>query len=374
MPRPASRLAEATRPPAVNPGTAPGHRDRASFAGAAEASIEREQAQARPTAPPGAMEGDSRQVENWFRRCLERGGFFVGYLSEFIALIERLRKCAETHKEYLANNEAATRACLVDPVLRILGWDVSDPEQVRVEYKVEGKSADYALLRDGKPHILIEAKSLGAKIKEDFWQLAVYAARTGAALGVMTNGDEWVFLDPTDTSRPKRASVKLLSQEIRSLTLDLVTHLDAAEGARGPDPEPPSGSGDEGDIVPLLQLETRLKAVRGSGNKLHLRYLVCPDGRKLRLDYFTYLILRAAEEAGPRLRNKLPLFDAEGHSRYVVADTDRHPDGKPFRAIRDLGGVFVELGRSNAALAIRNAIHILRTAGLDPAGYKVELA
>ncbi|GMV37862.1 MAG: hypothetical protein AMXMBFR61_23700 [Fimbriimonadales bacterium] len=327
-------------------------------------------------------------MENWFRRCLERGGFFVGYLSEFIALIERLRKCAETHKEYLANNEAATRACLVDPVLRILGWDVSDPEQVRVEYKVEGKSADYALLRDAKPHILIEAKSLGAKIKDDFWQLAVYAARTGAALGVMTNGDEWVFLDPTDTSRPKRASVKLLSQEIRSLTLDLVTHLDAADDATDSRTLPLGCSSQEaihGDkaenigkselerttpVVSLTVLAAVLRDAGGKSKDLPLRKLIWPDGREVPIRNTTELLREVAKSVVGSLL--LPLPDVAGKKRFILAEQPVHKDGRPFKHISSVGGRYLETNYS-AHNCIRNAIHLLREARLDPESLKVEL-
>ena len=53
---------------------------------------------------------------------------------------------------------------LVDPILQALGWTVSDPSQVRIEYETTDQSnphrVDYALFSKGKPVILVEAKSL----------------------------------------------------------------------------------------------------------------------------------------------------------------------------------------------------------------------
>ena len=86
------------------------------------------------------------------------------------AVIRQIRSRAQDHWEYLSMGERETRTkyALIDPILRSLGWDTEDPNQVRMEYEVdrEGEDArrvDYALFQDKdspKPHILIEAKGL----------------------------------------------------------------------------------------------------------------------------------------------------------------------------------------------------------------------
>ncbi|HKX45882.1 MAG TPA: hypothetical protein VJP77_04220 [Planctomycetota bacterium] len=45
-------------------------------------------------------------------------------------------------------NEENTKATLIEPVLRALGWDVEDFEEVQREFRVNkrNKSVDYALL------------------------------------------------------------------------------------------------------------------------------------------------------------------------------------------------------------------------------------
>ena len=52
-------------------------------------------------------------------------------------------------EELLNTNEEATRYALIDPILRSLGWDLNDPDQVRVECLQEfGGKPDYTLLKD----------------------------------------------------------------------------------------------------------------------------------------------------------------------------------------------------------------------------------
>ena len=62
------------------------------------------------------------------------------------------------------NHETSTRYLIIDPVLRSLGWDLSNPTDCIVEYKVSPgsqRAVDYALLdSSGSPVVLIEAKRI----------------------------------------------------------------------------------------------------------------------------------------------------------------------------------------------------------------------
>ena len=50
----------------------------------------------------------------------------------------------------LRQSEALTRATLIDPLLRELGWDTEDPALVAPEYRLGRGYADYALLSNGQ--------------------------------------------------------------------------------------------------------------------------------------------------------------------------------------------------------------------------------
>ena len=107
-------------------------------------------------------------------------------------VIEKLQKTIEAHRSYLAENETRTRQVLIDPLLRELGWDVSDPDTVQLEYWVKQQRADYALMSNGKPLAVIEAKRLGSDLADgQIMQALNYANAGGIPYVIITNGDTW---------------------------------------------------------------------------------------------------------------------------------------------------------------------------------------
>lgn len=78
-------------------------------------------------------------------------------LGPLVDAIETVKRRIQEHGANLRENETRTRVALIDPILEALGWDVSDPSAVILEYDVSGRRADYALLRDdGKPAATVE--------------------------------------------------------------------------------------------------------------------------------------------------------------------------------------------------------------------------
>src|SRR4051794_4604676 len=91
-------------------------------------------------------------------------------------------------------NEQNTKAALIDPVLRALGWDIEDVDEVHREYKVKSADnpVDYALLVLRTPRLFIEAKALGDNLNDRRWasQIMGYATVAGVEWVALTNGDE----------------------------------------------------------------------------------------------------------------------------------------------------------------------------------------
>ena len=113
-------------------------------------------------------------------------------LDDLQGVIEKLQGMIETHRNYLSGHETRTRQVLIDPLLRELGWDVSDPEAVQLEYRVGQQWADYALMSDGQPVAVIEAKRLGSNLEDDeMMQVLNYANRDGIDYMIVTDGDKW---------------------------------------------------------------------------------------------------------------------------------------------------------------------------------------
>ena len=117
-------------------------------------------------------------------------------LDSLQSAIEKLQKTMETHRGYLAENETRTRQVLIDPLLRKLGWDVSNPNIVQLEYKVKQGQPDYALMSKGKPLAVIEAKRLKSDLGDDqIIQALAYAVAGGIPYIIITNGDTWEMYD-----------------------------------------------------------------------------------------------------------------------------------------------------------------------------------
>ena len=92
------------------------------------------------------------------------------------------------------NNERQTRSVLIDPILRCLGWDVSQVDLVGSEYRTRSSgTADYALFGRTDPIALIEAKCLESPFDVGAAeQLGRYTSdeRT-VRFAIFTNGDHW---------------------------------------------------------------------------------------------------------------------------------------------------------------------------------------
>ena len=113
-------------------------------------------------------------------------------LGNLQSAIEKLRKTIEAHRGYLAEYETRTRQVLIDPLLRKLGWDVSNPNIVQLEYRVKRRRPDYALMSRGKPLAVVEAKKLGSDLGDDqIIQALAYAVAAAIPYMIVTDGDKW---------------------------------------------------------------------------------------------------------------------------------------------------------------------------------------
>jgi hypothetical protein len=108
--------------------------------------------------------------------------------------------------------EEATKNALVMPMLKALGYDVFDPTIVIPEFSADvgvkrGEKVDYAIIRDSKVAILVEAKTAGTDLsKQHASQLYRYFSVTDARFGILTNGIEWRFF--TDLDAPNKMDEK----------------------------------------------------------------------------------------------------------------------------------------------------------------------
>ncbi len=90
--------------------------------------------------------------------------------------------------------EENTKHALIEPVLRALGWDLGDLDEVRCEYKLKqtDNPVDYALFVHGGLRLLVEAKALGENLSKYAHQIMGYAGVAGIVEWiVLTDGNEY---------------------------------------------------------------------------------------------------------------------------------------------------------------------------------------
>lgn len=91
--------------------------------------------------------------------------------------------------------EQDTKAALIVPVLRSLGWDVEDLDEVKLEYRRRpaDNPVDYALFVSRTARLFVEAKALGANLGDPRWanQMLGYAMAAGVEWVALTDGNEY---------------------------------------------------------------------------------------------------------------------------------------------------------------------------------------
>lgn len=106
----------------------------------------------------------------------------------------------------LLNTEESVKTALVLPLIGALGYDYHNPSEVAAELAADvgtrsHEKVDYAILRDGKPIILVECKALANSLGAgEMSQLTRYFNNTDADIGILTNGVVYKFFSDLDKS------------------------------------------------------------------------------------------------------------------------------------------------------------------------------
>ena len=116
-------------------------------------------------------------------------------------LIERMREISNQAPRRLEHikTEEATKNAFVMPFIQALGYNVFDPTEVVPEFTADigtkkNEKVDYAIIQNGKPIILIEAKSATSNLNDEHAsQLFRYFGVTDARFGILTNGLQYRF-------------------------------------------------------------------------------------------------------------------------------------------------------------------------------------
>jgi hypothetical protein len=117
---------------------------------------------------------------------------------DFIEKIKELSAKVTKEIEHIETEEA-TKNALIMPFINVLGYNVFDPTEVMPEFTADvgtkkGEKVDYAIMKEGKPIMLFECKSVGTKLEiGQASQLFRYFTVTPAKIGVLTDGIIYQF-------------------------------------------------------------------------------------------------------------------------------------------------------------------------------------
>ena len=321
-------------------------------------------------------------------------------LTDLIATIETLKGRIKEHRPYfdVGRPEARTRVSLIDPLLRALEWDVSDPSLVEIEPIVGPGRADYALLgRAGEPLLLLEAKKL-SDTKAHHGQLASYVVGENLKRAVkipycaMTNGSRWQVFDvftqecvldaSVEHEHARKCALKLIGlwqPALREIGLETVVDLGGIvagdqsgdeRGARRSDTVLQSNKEGSG---PWTSLDSETinpsKHVRPS----EMRF---PDRSVAKVRSWRQVLVATAKwlfDEGLLDPRDMPL--AVVGAQCCVSTDGRRPDGRPFRTPLPVAetGIQVE-GDLTGGQIVRFAAALLERSGRVPSDVELKLA
>ena len=326
-------------------------------------------------------------------------------LESLLELVETLRERIkpQSHRAVLSQSEALTRYALIDPLLRELGWDTSDPAMVIPEYRSGSGSADYALLNSdsGKPAMMVEAKKLGTPLRDQVLAQGInYCLMEGTNHFAVTDGASWEIYHthrpvPIDEKRiaefnlndpsPAQACLNALalwrpsvqsgvvatgSSPLLASDQETSSSASAAPAIKVSSPVPHLGQAlDQHGWQRLSDVSW----VKGHPTPAEISF---PDNSSVTVSSWNRLMIepvRWLTNGSFLTSSHCPIKSSPTAKRYLVAAEATHATGTPMAYPVSVNQLHIELNYS-ARDCLRNAKIIVQHVGQDPAQFKVRFS
>lgn len=317
-------------------------------------------------------------------------------LENLLTLIEKLRERIDSHSDALRQSEALTRYALIDPLLRELGWDTEDPDMVVPEYSSGSGRVDYALCKNGKSVIMLEAKKLDRSLNDAIGQGIQYCLVEGTEYFAVTDGRHWEIYEthkpvPIDDKRIVQFDLKDPSADACLKTLALwrpsVISGQIAVGAtpviglpdnqtRTTEPRPAEETifqptrpvSDEDGWEPLSEFNPELKTQPPSA-------ITFPDGSRASPKRWYEILTEIARwlvENGNLSESQCPILQGARSKKSLVDIESVHSDGTSFFNFKSVGSLYINT-HGNAMTIINRSKYLIQHVAQDPAQFKVRL-
>ncbi len=133
------------------------------------------------------------------------------------SLIDSYNRKFKNNNENSRNEKQVCESLIKPFIHEVLGWDIKDPDEFRVEYPQGGKRIDYLIQINGISQFVIEAKAITKDIidNHEFYQQTIgYAHGKERAFAILTNFKDFIILDcSADVENPLQAESKRIKIE-----------------------------------------------------------------------------------------------------------------------------------------------------------------
>ena len=314
-------------------------------------------------------------------------------LESLLTLVGKLRERIDAHGPALRQSETLTRYTLIDPLLRELGWDTENPDLVIPEYKTDDGRPDYALLSNGKPIMMVEAKKLGTLLQDRVLaQGLTYANGQGTKYFSVSDGARWEIYEtfkPVRTAEKRIVEFDLKSGSAAETCLKALTLWELREsGHVAPGQTPivePSHNQPDSQEPPTpqptrpspdgWQLLSKLNPQRGARSPVEIQF---PDNSGVSVTTWRSLLAKVATwliDNNHLTKSHCPIRKTTRSKKYIVHTEPVHEDGSKFYTPtpHQIGLLYVH--RFTAPVANTNACRtIIEHVGQDPAHFRVRFS
>lgn len=273
-------------------------------------------------------------------------------------LIKSLRIKAKRHNSKLVNNEIMTRYVLIDPLLRELGWDLTDPDIVTMEESTSSKTRiDYQMSNT----MIIEAKHMGKIPKKDM--IEKYLQDSEVQYGVVTNGIQWnVYVK----SKISPEYVFNLNDDTKSIISNAI-HLHRIIASEGMEDTKEaiheSGASINGKMMLVADIPS---PVKNPPIRLHF-----PDESSVKMSKWIDILAITAKWLikNDHLREEHCPIQYTPKST-IINISKQHKNGTPFKSSKRIDKLYVNSNLNQTGVK-RYTIKLLDTLGVDSSKLRV---
>lgn len=286
-------------------------------------------------------------------------------MQDLIQTIDLIGKRIEKHKDALAGNEAMTRYTLIDPLLKVLGWDVSDPCIVTPEDGGTGVGRiDYTM---GKS-VAVEAKKFGERLDKHADQIISSVKNSKVRYGILTNGRTWRLYDSWESMSTIKTEFDILSPIGVVIRKAANLHrLVVEERLRQSEPNGNKSSNSVNGRLPIRDI----KRTTGMAPPVEL---ICPDETMPMQSWTDVLVGVTTWLVKKNYLNKSHCPVARGHKNDLLNSSPVHQkSGMEMKPCRQVGTLYLNMSAVTQSVP-KYAVRLIEIANQNPDDFLVRFA